>query len=80
MATQPTKYTAIKEVKIGIENIEIVSKNDDKLRLGKLEPRFSLVFLFSRSDFAVYSTDDSALSDNTKDNLDTCQTKQGNVV
>ena len=63
----PPKYTAIKEVKIGIENREIVSKNDDKLRLGKFEPRFSLVFLFSRSDFAVFSTDDSALSENTKD-------------
>lgn len=41
---------------------------------------FRLVFLFSRSDYAVFSTDDSALSENTKDNLDTCRTTQGNAV
>ena len=41
---------------------------------------YRLVFHFSRSDYAVFSTDDSALSENTKDNLDTCRTTQDNAV
>ena len=75
----PTKYTAIKEVKIGIENREIVSKMTINYDLENWNLDFRL-FFSSRSDFAVYSSDDSALSENTRDNLDTCRATQGNAV
>ena len=41
---------------------------------------FRFVFLVFRPDYDVCSIDDSAISDNTKDNLNTGRTTHGNTV